>query len=345
MSIKNLKTLLHRHWVLVLWVGLFVVSFTVTTGIMTWRNRALLKTTGLAGATVEGRIRSMGLAMWYWQIPRCDCDCPKNRRGQHRSWNAKGRGRHYVSVASNARRSGVKTAYVKVHDGTQPYASYDDGQITAFRKAGLAVLVWGYNHVNTPHAEAELIISYLHRTDVAGYIANTEVHVKGKAKSLETMMGRVRQHRDSCLSCRDKLIGYAPYAFPSYHRALSYEVLNRYSDFVAPQLYWATIYRHPTYIVRDPKIGRHKSVSRVVKAVSKMYAEWSAWEAQQERTGKSRAIPICPIGQTYGRVRPGEIQEFIRLTRGYYSISFWDAQHATPGMVRDVTAGTRRWRR
>lgn len=278
---------------------------------------------------LEAQIRQLGVGVYVWQAPAVSCDCPERNHGRswspRRRWSRDERLRHYTSIARQAATT-FDTAYIKVADGVQPFRLYYDELIDAYTAAGVQVVVWSYNYCNRPRQEAELIHSYLHRKGVVGYIANTENHVKNKSRAVEAMMQRAIELRDNCNECRTKLVGYAPFALLDFHKTLDYAVLNRYSEYVAPQVYWADMGLTPK------------------QAVDKMYVQWSRWEKAEELAGRSRAIPLCPIGQLYGRVKPGQIMEFMKLTRGYYSIAFWDQQHAAPWMIEEVRAGKAKYR-
>lgn len=314
------------------YLTLFALSFTITLVVRSWRR-------GSYAPLAKPAIKLLGVGTWLWQPSRVACNC-KLRHA--RILRPKDRAAHYASIAETTARYGFDTVYVKMADGTKPFPLYDDTIIEAYRRRGVQVAVWSYNYCNSPRVEAALIHSYLHKPGVIAYVANTEVHVKNKSRKLEAMMQHLTWLRDSCASCRHKLIGYAPYAFPYFHRTLDYAVLNRYSDFVAPQVYPATMKRRTKVQVKKGR--KVKYITRTKWAVDTMFDQWSRFEKAEELAGRSRAIPICPLGQSYGRVQPGEISDFVRRTKGYHAISFWDLQHAKPWMLEEIRQAKRRWR-
>jgi hypothetical protein len=137
----------------------------------------------------------------------------------------------------------------------------------------------------------------------------------------------------------DKLLGYAPFAYPSLHRPFPYLAYSKWCDVVMPQMYWTTISR-----AGSPE-----------KMVADVDAEWKVLYNSFAASGNASAIrPIVPIGQGYDvsstKVVPGaEITRFFNLLRndtdpaspfGYNGTGFWSVQHHSGDVWQAIQVGT-----
>ncbi|MEI6477969.1 MAG: hypothetical protein WCO52_03195 [bacterium] len=241
-------------------------------------------TSMVQAAPVSDQLRQIGVGIWIGQPSKCGTP---------------------AEMVNQAKAAGIGHVYLKVHDGIQLYVEADRVPeiARAMQSAGIKVFVWGFNHANHPHEEAHLICDWLSRDYVDGYVYNTETPMESKPKWGETeqLVSEVSDYRTT--KCPQKLLGFAPYAIPSKHRALPYQVLVGGTDFIEPQMYWRTM-------------GRS-----VKETVNWTYREWKAWEHEN---GIKK--PIVPLGQTYGLSEASEVLEFGKRTRGYNAVSYWTWQ-------------------
>lgn len=247
---------------------------------------------------VVSQLKQLGTGMWMWQLTSCGVP---------------------HAVVEKAKRHGIGHVYIKVHEGSRrlPYNTPEciNETAQAFTDAGIKVFAWGFTYANHPEAEANLIIEALDNPNIVGYVYDVEGPVErlGKWDNVQEMLQTVRDHQQRCSTCRKKLLGFAPYAYPSRHSRVPYELFVTYTDFIEPQMYWADM---------GQPVGQH---------VWRLCEDWLRWEAKN-----NISRPIIPLGQSYGTVRRGEIREFLERTKGYHAVSFWSWQHATPSMWGEV---------
>ena len=252
-------------------------------------------------------IKALGVGMWCFEL-------------KHRYGTAE-------EMAEKASSVGLRSVRLKVHNGVEEFRDAPSASTVAvaMHKKGILVLFWGFNYANDPEEEAKLIISFLERDECDGYVFNTEEPLEktGKWAAEERLVKIVRDHRDACTRCSHKLLGFSTFAIPSVHSSLNYKTFVENTDFIEPQIYW----------------GNMKKKPRI--AVLWTFSEWQDWE---KRNGINK--PIIPLGQAFNpridgvrnSLKKGEIEEFGRLVKGYYGVSFWCWQRATPEYWEEITA-------
>ena len=262
----------------------------------------------LLAAATPAQMQSLGVGMWVWKTTITG---------------------NPQAMAAQAVKYHLGHVLLKANDGRHRFVSRErlDTLADAFNAQGVKVLAWGYTHATIPNdskpvkgdTEAEIIIKILDNPRFVGYVFNTEDKLSGgdSAERAEKMFAQIEKHRRCCYKCREKMLGFAPYALPSLHGSLPYVVLVKHTDFIMPQVYWA-----------DWNM-------EVRPAVLRTYHDWLNW---QRKNGLSK--PILPIGQSYpvkNGPDPGDILQFKKETHGYYSVSFWDWQHCEPWMWEEIS--------
>jgi hypothetical protein len=244
-------------------------------------------------------IKKLGVGMWCFEL-------------KHHSGTAE-------EMASKAQEIGLRSVRLKVHNGVEEFRDAPTAAevALAMHSRGILALYWGFNYANHPEQEAELIISFLERDECDGYVFNTEKPLEktGKWDAEELLVQIVRKHRDSCPLCKRKFLGFCTYAIPSLHSSLNYKTFVENTDFIEPQVYHGDMKKDP----REALV-------------------WTmhAWQKWQNDNGISK--PIIPLGQAFdphvdrvnNRLRKGEIKDFGDAAKGYYGLSFWCWQRATP---------------
>ena len=248
-----------------------------------------------AYANTDDKIRQLGVGVWCYEL--------KKKMGTA------------TQMADKAVAYGINSVRLKVHDGTRifRYEPAAPAVAKAMHVKGIVVLAWGYTYATRPEREAKIIERYLDSPDYDGYVFDTEIHVERKHSwtKLETLMNLVRTHRDNCPKCKNKLLGFAPFALPSKHPHLNYPAMVKGCDFIEPQVYSATMRNKPS------------------TAILRMYNDWVEW---QDDNGLSK--PIVPLGQGYDPrldhvkypFKAADILTFGKGTRGWEAVSFWSWQ-------------------
>jgi hypothetical protein len=237
-------------------------------------------------------------------------------------------------IVADVKDLGVGYVLVKGNDGTKPYMGEDTNAHIAkiartLNKIHIKTFVWGYAYANNPQAEAQTIIAALHTEGVQGYVFDAEVEVEKpeKWKSVQAILEGVHYHRTYCPSCRHKLLGTAVHALPSRHSGLPYPILLSYVDFVSPMMYW-----------EEMKVP-------VKDCVTRTYQDWLKWEEQNHLS-----VPLVPLGQVSpskaGGIKSGEITDFLRQTRGYYSVAFYtlDSQYCGAAQRKELSTAIKQYK-
>jgi hypothetical protein len=221
------------------------------------------------------------------------------------------------ALANSAVGVGITAVRLKVNDGTRDFRDAGKTQMVAeaMRARGIKVLAWGYNYANNPSKEAQKIEGYLSKPWFDGYEYDPEDPLErpGMQASTAKMVELVNAYRNGNPKLRTKLLGFAPFAFPYLHPGLNYKALFANTDFVEPQLYWATM----------------KMSARSAEAVS--YRQWNALEKHY-----NVQRPVVMLGQAYDpcldhvhqTVNMAELGQFASASHG--PISFWCWQFTKP---------------
>lgn len=230
-------------------------------------------------------------------------------------------------VARRAASVHAGSIYVKAADGSRTY----NGEAAVYATAracgrrGIRTLVWTYTRATDPDREARTDIRLLHGCRaVRGIVLDIEDAVirNRTGRNALAVLRAVRGHRDRCTRCRAKLVGAALPACPSKSPSIPTVSILAEADFISPMSYWG-----------EQRLSVRASVRR-------MFREYLALERQ---TGRS--TPLVPLGQACSAgtgARPGEIAEFARLTRGYYSVCFWNFERAaSDGLIGEVRDAAR----
>jgi len=223
-----------------------------------------------------------GKYLWIWEVAQTACGNP-------------------TLIAELGKKLGMTGFIIKAHDGTTVWPQFAQ-VVGPLKKAGLAVIAWGYVYGVDPIAETRAAQVGID-AGADAYIIDAESGYEGKPEAARTLASALR------LRNRKLTIGYAPFAFPSEHPTFPYAEFSTYCDVCLPQIYWADF------------------VMPVLHATEKCYAELGHY-----------GLPIAPIGQSYGASTQQEIEQFGVITRSKEAtaISFWDAQSASSRQLQAI---------
>ncbi len=224
-----------------------------------------------------------GVGMWVWEV--------------HRSGGTAG-------IIDRARRSGLRTIYVKSGDGVHYWRQFNSA-LPALRRAGLKVCGWQYIRGRAPVREARIAARAIAR-GADCFVVNAEVEFERMGigagsraqRTARTYMTELRR-----LAGRRVPIGFTSFAYPDFHARFPYTAFltgPHAADVNMPQIYWGAF------------------GVRVDEAVQRT-ARWNS----------IYGVPLAPIGGTYMRERPADLLRFRCLAagHGWAGVSYWSFQH------------------
>ena len=170
----------------------------------------------------------------------------------------------------------------------------------------LKVEVWCHTRGRTLDTDLNYLADFYQRIDgqdnFVGLMLNIEHNIS--ARQVGYLISQVSTYRDR--HAAGSLIGFSSYPVIDLHSdKVPFDTIVRQVDYVAPQVYWA-------HNGSGPKEYLDRS--------------YQTWLRQGKRLGFDPII--APVGQTYsseGRqtLKPGQLTEFIKATRGYKAVSFY----------------------
>jgi peptidoglycan hydrolase-like protein with peptidoglycan-binding domain len=211
-----------------------------------------------------------------------------------------------AAIIAQAKRYGINAVYVKSSDGTSWWPQFSRGLVTELHQAGLKVCAWQYVYGLRPSVEANL--GYQAARDGADcLVIDAESQYQARYPAAQTYIARLRK-----LVGQRYPVGLAGFPYVDYHLSFPYSVFlgPGGAQYNLPQMYWADIgttvpfvYAH-TY--EDNEIYRR---------------------------------PIYPLGQLWGPLSAGSIEQFGLYAKEYGAtgLSWWDWQSAPLKYFSDIT--------
>ncbi len=244
-----------------------------------------------------------GKWVWIWNWRRCDGGDP-------------------AKVAARLRDAGCRGVLVKAHDGPR---WFDQGRpwreiAAALRAQGIAVGGWAYLYGRDPAGEARLVgetVSY-GRADL--FVLDLEAEFEGRSEAAGELCRRIRESVGAQYP-----LYYSSFAIPRYHRSFPYQVLERYCQGAAPQVYW-NAFRWPAR-----------------EAMRRTYEGYATLGAAPQRL-----FPVAGLYAQRGVPYPAaaDVEAFVgeAAARGSPGVSFWSYEHMNEEMWTAVRAAPAAWR-
>ncbi|MCY0875346.1 MAG: S-layer homology domain-containing protein [Firmicutes bacterium] len=210
-----------------------------------------------------------------------------------------------TAIANLGKRLGLTGFIVKSHDGTDVWPQFAR-VCKPLQAMGFAVVAWGYVYGTDPVAEAKAAqVGIAEGADA--YVIDAETGYEGQPDAAHTLCTTLRAHNPTLT------IGFSPFALPEDHPTFPYAAFASLCDVCLPQVYWGEFGLSATDAV-------HQSFSQLA----------------------TYKLPIAPVGQAYGPVSAGQIEQFATAAKalGATGISFWDAQSADSRQqqaIRNIT--------
>jgi hypothetical protein len=210
--------------------------------------------------------------MWIWQMPRAGS---------------------VSRVVARARRSNVRTVFIKSGDGGHRWGQFTSGLVSALRAAGLHVCAWQYVYGSQPIAEANVGAAAKAR-GAECLVIDAESEYEGRYVAAGRYMRRLR-----ALVGQSFPISLAPFPYVDYHPSFPYSVFLApgAAQYDQPQMYWFSI----------------------GTSVDTNFVHTYTWHRMYQR-------PIFPLGESYGRTPAGQIRRFRQVAQAYNAagVSWWE---------------------
>lgn len=214
-------------------------------------------------------------------------------------------------IIKRARRSKIKTLYIKSGDGTNVWRQFTKPMVRRFRRAGLNVCGWQYVYGDRPVREAR-VSAVAKRRGANCFVIDAEAEYEGKYSSADRYIRELRR-----LVGKKYSLSLSTFPYNHYHPAFPYSVFLGPGAATAnlPQVYWKAI------------------GDTVRKSIGTTY--------QQNQLYRRR---VFPIGQTWMDPGDREIQQFRRLSRNYgVNPSWWSWQETRPAQWRSLAKPVRKY--
>ncbi len=211
-----------------------------------------------------------------------------------------------ASISAQARRYGISAVYVKSSDGTSWWPQFSHELVTELHEAGLKVCAWQYVYGLQPAAEANL--GYRAARDGADcLVIDAESQYEGRYVAAQTYVSRLRK----LVGARYPL-GLAGFPYVDYHLSFPYSVFlgPGGAQYNLPQMYWADIGTTVPFV----------------------FAHTYEYNEIYRR-------PIFPLGQLWGNLSAGSIEQFNMFAQEYGAtgVSWWDWQSAPLKYFADIS--------
>ena len=232
--------------------------------------------------------------MWVWYVSRSS-------------------GGSTARIISRARRSGVRTVYIKAGDAGSTWSQFTTSLVDALHAGGLRVCAWQFVYGDSPVTEAKIGAAAVAK-GADCLIIDAEGHYEGKYASADRYIQALRARIGA-----DFPVSLAGFPYVDYHPGFPYSVFlgPEGAQYSQPQMYWKTI----------------------GTSVRTVYSHTYLYNRLFKR-------PIYPIGQTY--LAPGrrKIKKFRRfaISYGATGVSWWSWQETSRGEWRALGRRVRRVR-
>jgi hypothetical protein len=215
-------------------------------------------------------------------------------------------GGNVAAIIARAKRYGIKTLYIKSSDGTGFWSQFSKSVVTELHEADLNVCAWQYVYGAHPVIEANLGAKAIE--DGANcLVIDAESEYQGRYPAAQTYITQLRK-----LIGRNFPVGLAGFPYVDYHLSFPYSVFlgPNGAQYNLPQMYWADI----------------------GTTVPNVFAHTYEYNEIYRR-------PIFPLGQLWGKLSAGSIEQFNTLADEYGAtgVSWWDWQSASPAYFGDIT--------
>jgi hypothetical protein len=210
------------------------------------------------------------------------------------------------AIIAQAKRYGLGAVYIKSSDGTTWWPQFSPRLVSALHEAGLRVCAWQYVYGQRPVVEANL--GYRAAREGADcLVIDAESQYQTRYVAAQTYITRLRR-----LVGARYPVGLAGFPYVDYHLSFPYSVFlgPGGAQYNLPQMYWADI----------------------GTTVPIVYAHTYEYNEIYRR-------PIFPLGQLWGNLPAGAIEQFDLLARQYGAtgVSWWDWQSAPLKYFADIT--------
>jgi hypothetical protein len=202
-------------------------------------------------------------------------------------------------IVAKARQYNVKTVFIKSGDGTNRWGQFTPQLVSALRQAGLRVCGWQYVYGDKPVGEA-LVSAAAKQAGADCFVIDAESEYEGKYAAADQYVRKLRE-----LVGTSYPLSVAAFPYVDYHPGFPYSVFLAAGAAQAnqPQMYW-------------------RAIGTTVDA---NFAHTYTWNRLYKR-------PIFPLGQTYDRTPPAQVQRFrqVALAYGARSVSWWEWGQTVP---------------
>ena len=203
------------------------------------------------------------------------------------------------SIIKQARKSDIRTLYIKSGDGTDTWSQFNGPLLDRLHRAGFKVCGWQYIYGDHPGKEAK-VSAVAKKRGADCFVIDAESEFEGKYSAADHYIRVLRERAG-----KHWPVALAAFPYTDYHPAFPYSVFlgPGAATVNAPQLYWKAI------------------GDTVREAVDHTWY----WNDLYDR-------PINPVGQTYDQPRRKELIHFRRYMDNYGAApSWWDWQETTTG--------------
>lgn len=242
------------------------------------------------------------------------------------------------------RSGGFEAVYLKAADGTGVFRpnrvsfplwgeNVKAELVAALKRAGIAVIGWGFNYGNDPIGEANIAVSQAHRLQLDGWIFDVESVFERHADHSRRALIIASRFKEALPKLPTAFCSWALWWSPTsgvqWHPPAKAKPFMDYCDFGMPMMYWYTL-----------DLDKNKAQLPAYEA----RAKWlHATSTQQWKRITDK--PIIPVGRAYigdgGVVTQGAMTAFEQSVRaaGQPGISWWvlDAAHKRPEWWQELS--------
>ncbi|MCY0892347.1 MAG: hypothetical protein OWR52_02405 [Acidibacillus sp.] len=224
-----------------------------------------------------------GKAWWVWEVDKCG---------------------GVQGIIDTCKTTGARGVIVKAFDGTNIWPQWEQS-VNTLKAAGLVVGAWGYVYPANVEQTAQVALTALEKADYLIIDAESEFETLGTVEAARQLGRLIRSKAPNVL------IGLTTFALPDLHSSFPYNVFMSWTDFTAPQVYWA-----------DAQMGASIMLNRSIDQLQKLSKN-----------------PIFPVAQGYPQAMPAELAEFsaVAVERWIGGVSIWDIQSSTQEMQKSVS--------
>lgn len=222
---------------------------------------------------------------------------PYDRQGMWIWYIDSSNGGDLSSIIKQARRSRVKTLYIKSGDGTNVWSQFTKSMVKRFKRAGLKVCGWQYVYGERPLREAR-VSAVAKRRGANCFVIDAEAEYEGRYSAADRYVRELRR-----LVGKKFKLSLSTFPYNHYHQAFPYSVFLGPGAATAnlPQVYW--------------------------KAIGDTVRDSMATTVQQNRIYKRK---IYPVGQTWMNPSARQLTSFRRYAKNYgVAPSWWSWQETT----------------